>query len=72
MPWKPTTPTFLWQTRLNNSLKEKERLLRSFTERMLTRVVAKYDKDSEQYQKAGGTKKSDRKRRKRKTALVAA
>ncbi len=57
---------------LSSSLKEKEKLLRSFTERMLTGVAAKFGKDSEQYQKAGGTKKSDRKKSKRKTAKVAA
>jgi uncharacterized protein YukE len=57
---------------LNSSLKEKERLLRSFTERMLTGVAAKFGKDSEQYQKAGGTKKSERKKPKRKIAKVAA
>lgn len=53
-------------------LKEKEKLLRAFSERMLTGVAAKFGKDSEQYQKAGGTKKSERKKPKRKTAKVAA
>ncbi len=57
---------------LSSSLKEKEKLLRSFTERMLTGVAAKFGKDSEQYQKAGGTKKSERKKPKRKMAKVAA
>ena len=57
---------------LSSSLKEKEKLLRSFTERMLTGVAAKFGKDSEQYQKAGGTKKSERKKPKRKIAKVAA
>lgn len=57
---------------LSSSLKEKERVLRSLTERMLTGVAAKFGKDSEQYQKAGGTRKSDRKKPKRKTAKVAA
>ena len=55
---------------LNSSLKEKEKLLRSFTERMLTGVAAKFGKDSEQYQKAGGTKKSERKKTKRKVLKV--
>ena len=57
---------------LSSSLKEKEKLLRSFTERMLTGVAAKFGKDSEQYQKAGGTKKSERKKPKRKLPKVAA
>jgi hypothetical protein len=39
---------------------------------MLTGVAAKFGKDSEQYQKAGGTKKSERRRPKRKIAKVAA
>ena len=56
----------------SSSLKEKEKLLRAFSERMLTGVAAKFGKDSEQYQKAGGTKKSERKRPKRKIAKVAA
>ena len=51
---------------LSSSLKEKEKLLRSFTERMLTGVAAKFGKDSEQYQTAGGTKKSERKKTQRK------
>jgi len=55
---------------LRSSLKEKEKLLRAFSERMLTGVAAKFGKDSEQYQKAGGTKKSERKRHKRKIAKV--
>ena len=56
---------------LSSSLKEKEKLLRAFSERMLTGVAAKFGKDSEQYQKAGGTKKSERRRPKRKIAKVA-
>jgi uncharacterized protein YukE len=56
---------------LRSSLKEKEKLLRTFSERMLTGVAAKFGKDSEQYQKAGGTKKSERRRPKRKIAKVA-
>ncbi len=56
---------------LRSSIKEKEKLLRAFSERMLTGVAAKFGKDSEQYQKAGGTKKSERRRPKRKIAKVA-
>lgn len=57
---------------LRSSLIEKEKLLRAFSERMLTGVAAKFGKDSEQYQKAGGTKKSERKKPKRITAKAAA
>jgi uncharacterized protein YukE len=57
---------------LRSSLKEKEKLLRAFSERILTGVAAKFGKDSEQYQKAGGTKKSERKKPKQKIAKVAA
>jgi len=63
----------LWQTRSGaSSLKEKEKLLRAFSERMLTGVAAKFGKDSEQYQKAGGTRTSERRRHKRKIAKVVA
>jgi hypothetical protein len=43
---------------LKNNLAEKEKVLRNFSERMLTGVAARYGKDSNQYQMAGGTKKS--------------
>jgi uncharacterized protein YukE len=56
---------------LRSSIKEKEKLLRAFSERMLTGVAAKFGKDSEQYQKAGGTKTSERKKPKRKIAKIA-
>ncbi len=46
---------------LRSSIKEKEKLLRAFSERMKTGVAAKFGKDSEQYQKAGGTKNSNKK-----------
>ena len=37
----------LWQTRSGaSSLKEKEKLLRAFSERMLTGVAAKFGRDS--------------------------
>jgi uncharacterized protein YukE len=57
---------------LRSSIKEKEKLLRTFSERMLTGVAAKFGKDSEQYQKAGGTRTSERRRPKRKIAKGAA
>ena len=41
-----------------NELKEKEKTLRDYSERMLAGVAAKYGKNSNEYEKAGGTKKS--------------
>jgi hypothetical protein len=43
---------------LKNNLDSKEKILRDISERMLIGVGAKYGKDSNQYQMAGGTKKS--------------
>lgn len=50
---------------MQNQLKANERILRDFSERVLAGVAAKYGKDSDEYEKAGGTKKSERKRRRR-------
>jgi hypothetical protein len=50
---------------LRNRINEKETVLKDFSERMLIGVGAKYGKDSNQYQMAGGTKKSLRKKPKR-------
>ena len=50
---------------LKNRILEKEKVLRDFSERMLIGVGAKYGKDSNQYQMAGGTKKSLKKKPKR-------
>lgn len=50
---------------LQNQTKAKEKALRDISERILAGVAAKYGKDSDEYEKAGGTKKSDRKRRRR-------
>ncbi len=43
---------------IKNNLGTKEKVLRDISERMLIGVAAKYGKDSNQYQMAGGTKKS--------------
>ncbi|MCP9747574.1 hypothetical protein [Lacihabitans sp. CS3-21] len=51
---------------LKNNLESKEKALRDFSERILTGVAAKFGKDSNQYQMAGGTKKSQIKRKVRK------
>lgn len=57
---------------LKNNLESKEKVLRNFSERILTGVAAKYGKDSNQYQMAGGTRKSAYKRTaKRKPAVQA-
>ncbi len=45
-----------------NLYKQKERSLMTLHERMLLGVAVKFGKDSNEYEKAGGTKKSDRKR----------
>jgi hypothetical protein len=45
-----------------NIYKQKEKSLKTLHERMLLAVAVKYGKDSNEYEKAGGTKKSDRKR----------
>jgi hypothetical protein len=39
-----------------------EKTLRDMSERMLTGVATKYGKDSDEYEKAGGVRKRDRKR----------
>lgn len=57
---------------LKSNLEIKEKALRDFSERMLTGVAAKYGKDSNQYQMAGGTKKSQIKRKVRKKVNEAA
>jgi hypothetical protein len=51
---------------LMEAFEKKEKELNSKTERMLDAVSSRYGKDSDEYQTAGGTKKSDRKRPERK------
>jgi hypothetical protein len=43
---------------LKNNLADKEKLVTEFSVRMLAGVAAKFGKDSNEYQMAGGTKKS--------------
>jgi len=45
-----------------NELDDLEKQLADFSERMLAGVAFTYGKDSSEYEKAGGTRKSDRKR----------
>jgi len=52
----------------NNALRAAEKELRSLSERMLAGVAARYGKDSSQYEMAGGTRKSEIKRPRKKTA----
>jgi len=48
---------------LYNELLAAEKVLADLKERMLTGVAAKYGKDSSEYEQAGGTRKSERKRK---------
>lgn len=47
---------------LGNQIKAEEKKLKDLNERMLAGVAAKYGKDSDEYEKAGGIRKSERKR----------
>lgn len=49
-------------------LKNAEKQLAAFSERMMAGIAAKYGKDSAEYAQAGGTRKSDYKRSSKKTA----
>ena len=55
-----------------NNLRAAEKELRALTIRMLAGVAAKYGKDSNEYEKAGGTRTSEIKRspKKKKTAVA--
>ncbi|MBI5479660.1 MAG: hypothetical protein HY906_12425 [Deltaproteobacteria bacterium] len=54
---------------LLNAFQASERTLRDLHERMLTGVATKHGKDSDEYEKAGGVRKSERKRPVRKPAI---
>ena len=45
-----------------NTINETEKELRDYSERLLLGVASKYGKNSSEYEQAGGTKKSDRKK----------
>jgi uncharacterized protein YukE len=47
---------------LGNQVKAQEKKVQDLNERMLAGVAAKYGRDSDEYEKAGGTRKSERKR----------
>ena len=50
---------------LLNKIQESEKGLQDLSERMLTGVATKYGKNSNEYEQAGGTKKSERKKPKK-------
>jgi hypothetical protein len=45
-----------------NAVEDAEKVLRDMSERMLTGVATYYGKDSDEYEKAGGVRKRDRKK----------
>ena len=54
-----------------NELLEAEKAIRDLSERMLAGVAANFGKDSDQYEMAGGVRKSERKRPVRKSRSAA-
>ena len=56
---------------LQNRVNESEQRLAELSEQMLLGVAAKYGKNSSEYEMAGGVKKSDRKKPKRKLSTAA-
>lgn len=50
----------------NNTFQTAEKKLRDLNDRILAGIAAKYGRDSDQYEMAGGTRRSERKRPKRK------
>ena len=50
-----------------NAVQDTEKQIRDLSERMLIAVAAKYGKDSYEYEMAGGTRKSERKRPQRRS-----
>jgi hypothetical protein len=57
--------------RAAGTVQDTEQQLRTLSERMLIAVAAKYGKDSYEYEMAGGTRKSERKRPTRRSQLSA-
>lgn len=51
----------------SNEIKQADKELRDYSERLLLGIASKYGKDSNEYEQAGGTKKSDRKKPIKKT-----
>lgn len=57
--------------RAAGTVQDTEQQLRTLSERMLMAVAARYGKDSYEYEMAGGTRKSDRKRPTRRSRVSA-
>lgn len=55
---------------LQSEIDEAERFLADYSEQMLAGVIAKFGKDSLEYEKAGGVRKSERKRPTRRVAAA--
>ena len=55
---------------LQNKIADTEKLLAEYSERMLLAVASQYGKNSDEYEMAGGVRKSDRKRPTRKVAVA--
>ncbi|ESA36498.1 hypothetical protein N836_01060 [Leptolyngbya sp. Heron Island J] len=55
---------------LHNQMLEAERELAAYSEQMLLGLAVKFGKDSDEYEMAGGVKKSDRKRPNRRTTVA--
>jgi len=53
-----------------NFLKDKEKILDDWNERILIGVAAKYGKNSSEYEQAGGVRKSERKKAKAKPVVA--
>ncbi len=60
-----------YSDRALNRVQETEQEMRNLSERMLIAVAAKYGKDSHEYEMAGGTRKSERKRPRRQSSQAA-
>ena len=52
-----------------NAVKDAEKVIRDYSERILLAVAVKYGKDSDEYEMAGGIRKSERKRPVRKVQV---
>lgn len=55
---------------LTNKITEKEKMLSDYSSRMLLGVASQFGRDSHEYEKAGGVRKSDRKRPVRKAVTA--
>jgi hypothetical protein len=56
----------------NNQFQAAERALRDLSDRVLSGVASRYGRDSDQYEMAGGTRRSERKKPKRKASAAPA